>query len=150
MTQVPSSKPERARPLRDERESTPGSVLPWDQGRMFAQLFTREGDGEGFGSSLSASMTHADLSLVEAFAEQLVPRLNAATQWPLQAAFFLPRLGRIDVSARREYGAWHIELDAQEERTRVWLGGMRQRCQDRLSNDLGQPVCLSLAVPDCA
>ncbi len=150
MTQVPSSKPERSRSLRDERESTPGTVVPWEQGRFFSQLFSGEGDGEGFSSSLGASMTQADQALVEAFAEQLVPRLNAVSQWPLQAAFFLPRLGRVDVSARREQGAWHAELDAEEEHTRAWLGGVRQRCQDRLSTDLRQPVYLSLAASDCA
>lgn len=87
MTQVPSSKPERSRSLRDERESTPGTVLPWEQGRFFSQLFSGKGDGEGFSSFLGASMTQSDQALVEAFAEQLVPRLNAASQWPLQAAF---------------------------------------------------------------
>ena len=121
-----------------------------EQGRAFSQLFNGESNGEGFGSALNTSMTHADQALVEAFAEQLVPRLNAASQWPLHAAFFLPRLGRIDVSARREQGAWHIELDAEEERTRVWLGSARQHCQDRLSRELGQPVYLSLAASDCA
>ena len=150
MTQVPSSKPERSRSLRDERESTPGTVLPWEQGRFFSQLFSGKGDGEGFSSFLGASMTQSDQALVEAFAEQLVPRLNAVSQWPLQAAFFLPRLGRVDVSARREQGAWHVELDAEEERVRAWLGGVRQRCQDRLSTDLRQPVYLSLAASGCA
>lgn len=150
MTQVPSSKPERSRAPRDERESTPGTVLPWEQGRFFSQLFSGKGDAEGFSGSLGGSMTHADQALIESFAEQLVPRLYVASQWPLHAAFFLPRLGRVDVSARREQGAWHVELDAEEERTRVWLGGVRQRCQDRLCADLGQPVYLSLAASDCA
>jgi len=143
MTQVPSGKLER--PPREERESTPGAVLPWEQGRLFSQLFAGDGDEEGFGQSLTASKARSDLALFETFAEQLVPRLNAASQWPLQAAFFLPRLGRVDVSARREQGAWHIELDAQDERTRMWLVGVQQCCQHRLSADLGLPVHLSLA-----
>ncbi|TFY86929.1 flagellar hook-length control protein FliK [Pseudomonas kairouanensis] len=144
MTQVASSKTER--PPRDERESGPGVVLPWEQqGRLFSQLFAGEGKREGSSRSLGAAKATADLALVEAFAEQLVPRLTTATQWPLQAAFFLPRLGRVDVSVRREQGAWHLEMAAEEERTRAWLGGLRQHCQDRLSADLGGPVHLSLA-----
>ncbi|TFY94986.1 flagellar hook-length control protein FliK [Pseudomonas nabeulensis] len=144
MTQVSSSKPERPRPARDERESTPGAVLPWEPGRFFSQLFGHEGGGEERGSSLRAPMTRSDQAQVEAFAEQLVSRLNTTTQWPLQAAFFLPRLGRVDVSVRHERGAWHVELDPEDAHARVWLGHVRQRCQDRLSADLRQPVYLSL------
>lgn len=144
MTQVASSKTER--PPRDERESLPGSVVPWDQqGRLFSQLFAGDGNREGSSRSLKASTVSTDLALFEAFAEQLVPRLNTATQWPLQAAFFLPRLGRVDVCARREQGAWYVEMAAEEERTRAWLGDLRQHCQDRLSAGLGLPVQLSLA-----
>lgn len=145
MTQVSSSKPERPRPARDERESTPGAVMPWEPGRLFSQLFGREGGGEERGSSLGRAMAHSDQAQVEAFAEQLVSRLNTTTQWPLQAAFFLPRLGRVDVSARHERGAWHVELDPEDAHARVWLGNVRQRCQDRLSANLRQPVYLSLA-----
>lgn len=147
MTQVPTSKPERPRPMREEREASVGSVLPWEQGRLFSQLFCSDGEGEGKGlrQTKHPSMACTDLAWVEAFAEQLVPRLNAATQWPLQAAFFLPRLGRVDVSARREQGAWHVELDAEQEGTRLWLGRVRQRCQERLSADLGRPMHLSIA-----
>ena len=147
MTQVPSSKPERPRPARDEREPSAGTVLPWEQGRLFSLLFAGEskGDGQGLSHSRRASIASSDLALVEAFTEQLVPRLHAATQWPLQAAFFLPRLGRIDVSARREQGAWHVELAAEEEPTQLWLGSVRQACQDRMSASLGVPIQLSLA-----
>lgn len=147
MTQVPPSKSERPRPARDERETSAGIVLPWEQGRFFSQLFRGEGEGEGKGlqHSKRPSMASADQTQVEAFAEQLVPRFNTATQWPLQAAFFLPRLGRVDVSARREQGALHIELDAEREDTRLWLGRVRQHCQARLSTDLGRPIHLTIA-----
>lgn len=147
MTQVPSSKPEPTRSPRDERETSTGIVLPLEQGRFFSQLFSGGGEDEGKGlrQSKGPSMASADLTLVAAFAEQLVPRLNAATQWPLQAAFFLPRLGRVDVSARREQGALHLELDAEQEETRLWLGRVRQRCQERLSVDLGLSIHLSIA-----
>ena len=147
MTQVPPSKPERPRPPRDEGETSVGIVLPWEQGRLFSHLFSGEGEGEGKGLSQTKrpSMACADLTQVGAFAEQLVPRLNVATQWPLQAAFFLPRLGRVDVTARREQGAWHVELDAEQEDARLWLGRVRQRCEERLSTDLGRAVHLSIA-----
>lgn len=149
MTQVPAGKPERPRPLRDEREATPGLVFLWEQGRLFANLCAGEGGGEGFGSSLHARQASADTAMVEAFAEQLVPRLNAASQWPLQAVFYLPRLGRIDVNVRREMGALQIELDPEEERTRSWLGDMRQRCEDRLSAELRRPVQVSVTLSGC-
>ena len=149
MTQVPPSKPERPRPPRDEGETSVGSVLPWEQGRLFSQLFSgereREGEGKGLRQTKHPSMACTDLTQVGAFAEQLVPRLNVATQWPLQAAFFLPRLGRVDVTARREQGAWHVELDAEQEDARLWLGRVRQRCEERLSADLGRAVHLSVA-----
>lgn len=149
MTQVPASPPERPRPLRDERESNAGLPLPWEPGRLFAQVSAEEGDAEGFSHALASPLSPGDLALIRAFAEQLVPRLNAANQWPLQATLFLPRLGRVEVTARREQGAWYVELEAEQERSRVWLAGMRQQGEDRLSADLGQPVYLSLAAPAC-
>jgi hypothetical protein len=148
MTQVSTNKPERARSRepRDEREPGVGTVLPWEQGRLFAQLFSAKGDDtSGFSSGLAQPAAHGDRALLEMFSEHLVPRLNAANQWPLHATLYLPRLGRINVSARREHGAWDIELEAEEERTSLWLAGVRQNCQDRLARALGQPVSLGLA-----
>lgn len=147
MSQVSSDKPER--PARDTPEAPSAGPLPWEQGRFFAQLFVGEGGGQGASRSLGVPKGLADHASVEAFAEQLVPRLNANLQWPLQAAFFLPRLGRVDVSARCERGAWLVELEAEDERTRLWLGSVQQRCQDRLSAGLGAPVHLSLVAPGC-
>jgi len=146
MTKVSVNKPERARlhEPREEREPGTGTIVPGELGRMFSQLFAGEDKGQGFASSMPATTAHTDAAMLEAFTEQLVPRLNAASQWPLQAAFFLPRLGRINVSARHEHGAWNIGLDAEEQRTKAWLTGVQQSCQDRLARAFGQPVDVQL------
>ena len=150
MTQVPSDKLERPRPSREERDTPAGIVLPWEQSRFFSQLFIGEDEGKGLKHPPRASMKPTDSTTVDAFAEQLTVRLNTASQWPMQASFFLPRLGRVDISARREQGVLHVELDAEEERTRLWLGSARQRCQDRLSADLRQPIHLSVTASGCS
>jgi hypothetical protein len=83
--------------------------------------------------------------MIEALTEQLAPRVVGASQWPLVAVLYLPRLGRINASVRREPGAWSIELAAEEASTAHWLGGVRQRFQDGLEQSVGVPVSLSLA-----
>ena len=82
--------------------------------------------------------------MIEALAEQLAPRMQAALQWPLQAVLYLPRLGRINASVRREQSAWSIELEAQEDETARWLNGVRQQVEGRLTQTLGQTVSLRL------
>jgi hypothetical protein len=81
--------------------------------------------------------------MIEALAEQLAPRMQAASQWPLQAVLYLPRLGRINASVRREQ-------DAEEKATVRWLSGVRQQCEDRFAATLGQPVNLFLPNVSCA
>jgi hypothetical protein len=88
--------------------------------------------------------------MIEALAEQLAPRMQAASQWPLQAVLYLPRLGRINARVRREQGAWNVELDAEEKATVRWLSGVRQQCEDRFAATLGQPVSLFLPNVSCA
>ena len=145
MTQVSAKKTEPPPKTRDEREPSMGGVVPWEQGRLFSQLFIGDGEDAGFGSSLPTTQSVRDRLMIEALTEQLGTRLNGATQWPLQAVFILPRMGRIKVSASRETNAWSLDLDAEEERTRLWLGGVRQRCEERLASELGVPVCLHLS-----
>jgi len=77
-------------------------------------------------------------------AEQLAPRIQGASQWPLQARLYLPRLGRINASVRREQGAWNVELMAEEPHTAHWLPGVRQRLEDGLAAALAQPVQVHL------
>jgi hypothetical protein len=145
MTQVTPGKTERPPKSRDDREPSTGGVIQLEQGRLFFQLFTDEEDSAGFGSSLHTPAR--DRLMIEALAEQLVPRLNGVTQWPLQAVFHLPGMGRIKISAQHEIGAWSLDLEAEEERTRLWLGSVRQRCEERLGRELGGSVSLFLRVP---
>lgn len=146
MTQVPANKPERSRlrEPRDEREPGTGAVVAWEHGRLFAQLFGNDGEGSGYGSSLAGTPASTQIAMIHAMTEQLVPRIHAATQWPLQAVLYLPKLGRINASVRREQGAWNIELEAEEESTTRWLPGVRQRFQDGMAAALGQPVNVHL------
>jgi len=97
-----------------------------------------------------ATKTADGAAMIEALVDQLAPRLQAASQWPLNAVLYLPRLGRINASVRREQGAWSIDLEAQEEATARWLSGMRKQCEDRLADTLGQPVSLCLPSVGCA
>lgn len=142
MTQVPVSRPERAplREPRDEREPGPGTFVPWQQGLLFTQLFTSDHEGGGYGSSPTSMSASTEALMIEAMAEQLAPRIQGAMQWPLQAVLYLPRLGRINASVRREQGVWNVELDAEEERTARWLGDVCQRLEDGLANVLAKPV----------
>ena len=152
MTQVANKPVERPRLREPREEREPGTVgvVPWEQGRLFAQLFAHDGEDAGTGASLSGKKAVAGIAMIEALAEQLAPRVLAGSQWPLQAVLYLPRLGRINASVRRERGAWAIELDAEHDATARWLSGVRQQCEDRLAGALGQPVSLLLPNVGCA
>ncbi|NWE13085.1 type III secretion system HrpP C-terminal domain-containing protein [Pseudomonas yamanorum] len=152
MTQVPVNKPERPRlrEPRDEREPGPGAIVPWEHGRLFAQLFGNDNEEGGYGSSLPGAPASTQAAMIAAMTEQLVPRIQAAVQWPLQAVLYLPRLGRINASVRREQGAWNVELDAEDERTARWLPGVRQHLEDGLAGALSQPVNVHLVHVDPA
>ncbi|NVZ19379.1 type III secretion system HrpP C-terminal domain-containing protein [Pseudomonas costantinii] len=146
MNQVSNSSPERSRPRepKEEREPMTGGVVLWEQGRLFASLFADEGEESGYGASSLGNKALANVAMIDALAEQLAPRIQGASQWPLQAVLYVPRLGRISASVRREQGAWNIELDAEEDATARWLSGVRQQCQERFMETLGQPVNLHL------
>ena len=146
MTQVQASKPERPRPRdpRAEQEPQPSGVVPWEQGRLFAQLLDSDGEGAGYGTSATAAGVAGDSLMIEAMTAQLAPRIHGSAQWPLQAVLYLPRLGRISASVRREQSAWSIELEAQEDETARWLNGVRQQVEGRLTQTLGQTVSLRL------
>ncbi|OPA94125.1 flagellar hook-length control protein FliK [Pseudomonas fluorescens] len=147
MTKVSSSPPKRPR-LREPRTETPrghAPVVPWEHARVFAQMFDDSGDGAGSGASLTAIKAPTHIAMIQALTEQLVPRILGGSQWPLVAVLYLPRLGRINTTVRREPGEWSIDLAAEEEPTVQWLGGVRQRLQDSLEQSLGAPVSVSLA-----
>ena len=146
MTQV-SNKPTEQPPqreLREEREFGATAAVSMELGRLFAQFFTEGGGGSGAGASLSGKKASAGIAVVEALVEQLAPRVQAASQWPLQAVLYLPRLGRINASVRREQGAWTIELEAEQNATAHWLSSVRQQCEGRFAGALGLPVSLLL------
>ena len=152
MTQVSNNptEPPRPRESREEREPSTAGVGMLEQGRLFARLFTDNDEDTGARGSLSGARASSGVAMLEALAEQLAPRIQAAAQWPLQAVLYLPRLGRINASVRRERGAWAIELDAEHDATARWLSGVRQQCEDRLAGALGQPVSLLLPNVGCA
>ena len=152
MTQVSDKPAERPRPrdAREEREPGMAGVVPTELTRLFSQLWADDGDGSGAGTQLSGTKALGGAAMIEALAEQLAPRMQAASQWPLQAVLYLPRLGRINASVRREQGAWNVELDAEEKATVRWLSGVRQQCEDRFAATLGQPVNLFLPNVSCA
>lgn len=146
MTQVSDKPAERPRPrdAREEREPGMAGVVPTELTRLFSQLWADDGDGSGAGTQLSGTKALGGAAMIEALAEQLAPRMHAASQWPLQAVLYLPRLGRINASVRREQSAWSIELEAQEDETTRWLNGVRQQVEGRLTQTLGQTVSLRL------
>lgn len=146
MTQVsdkPAERP-RQRDAREEREPGMAGVVPTELTRLFSQLWADDGEGSGAGTQLSGTKASSGVAMIEALAEQLAPRMLAASQWPLQAVLYLPRLGRINASVRREQSAWSIELDAQEDETAHWLNGVRQQVEGQLTQTLGQTVSLLL------
>lgn len=152
MTQVsdrPAERP-RVREQREERELGAGGVVPEALTRLFNQLWADDGEGSGGGASLSGSKLLGGAAMIEALAEQLAPRLLATSQWPLQAVLYLPRLGRINATVRREQNSWSIDLEAQEETTARWLSSVRQQCEDRFALTLEQPVSLFVPNAGCA
>ncbi|KWV89244.1 MULTISPECIES: type III secretion system HrpP C-terminal domain-containing protein [Pseudomonas] len=148
MKQVSVSPPERQRPResRDDRAPEFGTLVPWEQGRLFARLFDDGGqESGGYGASLNGIKASGDVAMIGALTEQLAPRMLVGSQWPLMAVFHLGRLGRINASIRREQGGWNVELHAEQDNTVHWLSGVRQQCEQRLAQSLRQPVSLYLA-----
>ena len=146
MTQVPASKPERPRLCepRDDREPVMVGGLARELGQLFTHLLGDTDESAGYGPSATGAAASADILMIEAMTGQLLPQIRGGVQWPLQALLYLPRLGRINASVRREQGAWSIELAAEQELTARWLGGVRQCCEERLAEGLGQPVNVHL------
>ncbi|MFY0749719.1 type III secretion system HrpP C-terminal domain-containing protein [Pseudomonas sp. NFX5] len=152
MTQVsnkPTERPRQREP-REEREPGATTAVSMELGRLFTQFFTGDDGGAGVGTALSGKQASTSIALIEALAEQLAPRVQAASQWPLQAVLYLPRLGRINASVRREQGAWTIELEAEQDATARWLCGVRQQCEGRFAGALGLPVNLLMPSVGCA
>ncbi|AZE92837.1 type III secretion protein HrpP [Pseudomonas orientalis] len=147
MTRVPPERGERPRP--HEQHGDPEAwerIVPHlEYGRMFSQMFA---DDEQFpehaAGSAGASRVTVELAMIGALTDQLMPRFSGVSQWPLQVALYVPRLGRIRARVQREREAWGIELQAEQDTTARWLTGVRQCCQSRMVEILGHPVNLQV------
>lgn len=132
MNSPPVTQPERPREPPAERVPRGEGAITWEHGRLFARYVAGGGERPKAG--------HADDGLFVSLSDQLALRLCDPSQSPLQAVLYLPRLGRIHLSARRELATWDIALRAEEAPTSRWLVGARAGCEDRLARALGQPV----------
>ncbi len=147
MNHVSVNPPEHRRQRESSEDRVPevGVLVPWEQRQLFTQLFSDDPQDKGHGTSRAAAKASSDLAMVEALTEQLAPRLQGVSQWPLKATLYIPRLGRINASVRREKTGWNIELEAEQETTTCWLNSVRQRCEHRLAANLELPVDLRVA-----
>ncbi|WLH12490.1 type III secretion protein [Pseudomonas hefeiensis] len=84
---------------------------------------------------------------VEAFVDQLTPRLRATLDQQLDLLLHLPNLGRIKVSARRlgETSGWDIGLSGESADIQARLASRSGRLEDALTQSLGQPVSVRVA-----
>lgn len=142
MKQVSNAAPEqrRMRELREEREPSVAAYVPVEQGRLFAYLLAGGTAEKRFGHSRMDIKVSVEAARADMLVEQLVAPIQAGGQCPLQFVLCMPRLGRVNALVHREQNTWAIELDAEEEATNRWLRGVRQQCQERCTQALGQPV----------
>jgi hypothetical protein len=84
---------------------------------------------------------------VDAFVDQLSPRLRATLDQQLDLLLHLPNLGRIKVSARRLGGAsgWDIGLTGESADAQARLSSRSGRLEEALTQSLGQPVSVRVA-----
>jgi len=84
---------------------------------------------------------------VEAFVDQLTPRLQATQDRELDLLLHLPHLGRIKVLARRlDVGpGWDIGLSGESVEVQARLTNRSGHLEDALSQSLGQPVSVHVA-----
>ncbi|MCW1245502.1 type III secretion protein [Pseudomonas sp. SAICEU22] len=99
-----------------------------------------EDDMAGTGSL--SGLVNLEGSEVEAFVDQLSPRLQATLDQQLDLLLHLPHLGRIRVTAQRLGGTsgWDIGLSGESEETRARLSSRAGRLEEALAQSLGQPV----------
>lgn len=144
-----TSERQRRRDPREDRVHEVGAPVPLEQRQLFTQLFGGDEQDSGRSASHAGIKASGDRVMVEALTEQLVPRLQGVSAWPLTVAMYLPRLGRISARIRRERAGWNIELEAQQNATASWLYGVRHQCEQRLASGLALPVelCVANAAP---
>ena len=107
-----------------------------------------EDDTAGTGSL--SGLVGQDSGEVEAFVDQLSPRLRATVDQQLDLLLHLPHLGRIRVSAQRLGGAsgWDIGLSGETEGARARLSSRSGRLEEALAQSLGQPVTVRVTDED--
>ncbi|AZF51183.1 type III secretion protein HrpP [Pseudomonas sp. R4-34-07] len=147
MNAISANTPERQRRRdpREDRVHEVGAPVPWEQRQLFTQLFGDDEQDSGRSASQPGTRAGGDVAMVEALSEQLIPRLQSGSTWPLTVAMYLPRLGRINARVRREGVGWNIELEAQQDATARWLYDVRHQCEHRLAASLALPVALCVA-----
>ncbi|SDG76678.1 type III secretion protein [Pseudomonas thivervalensis] len=99
------------------------------------------------GTGSLAGQANLSNSEVEAFVDQLTPRLRATLDRQLDLLLHLPHLGRIKVSARRLGGmsGWDIGLSGESADVQARLSSRTDRLEDALAQSLGQPVSVRVA-----
>ena len=99
------------------------------------------------GSGSLSGLVNLSNSEVEAFVDQLTPRLRGTLDQQLDLLLHLPNLGRIKVSARRLGGTsgWDIGLSGESADVQARLSSRSGRLEDALTQSLGQPVSVRVA-----
>ncbi|WP_448631944.1 MULTISPECIES: type III secretion protein [Pseudomonas fluorescens group] len=99
------------------------------------------------GAGSLSGLVGLDGSDVEAFVDQLTPRLRATQDLQLDLLLHLPHLGRIKVLARRlDSGpGWDIGLSGESDEVQARLSSRSGHLEDALTQSLGQPVSVHVA-----
>ena len=146
-----TTRPERLVLRERDRESRTrdDSPLPvFADGHLFRTLMDTSGDslgGQTGGACGSMQAWVTGFGDVEAFVEQLSPRLQATQNDVLDAVLHLPQLGRINVSARRRVGqSWDIDLELESAAAHARLQNRASDCEEALSASLQRPVSLRI------
>lgn len=94
------------------------------------------------GTGFLSGLVSQERGEVEAFVDQLSPRLRATLDQQLDLLLHLPHLGRIRVSAQRrgEASGWDIGLSGENEDVQARLSSRSGRLEEALAQNLGQPV----------
>lgn len=110
--------------------------------RQWVNAPTGSAEGGTADASPLAGLVGVENSEVEAFVDQLSPRLHATLDTQLDMLLHLPHLGRIQVSARRLNGGqgWDIGLSGENEAVHARLSSRACHFEDALTQSLGQPV----------
>ena len=138
------------------REHTPGAdrdaeaVIGRSDGYWFRQWVDAPDDGlqqDTAGAGSPSGLVGMDGGVVEAFVDQLTPRLRATQDMQLDLLLHLPHLGRIKVQARRMDAGpgWHIGLSGESAQVQARLSSRRSHLEDALAQSLEQPVNVQVA-----